>query len=187
MSLEDLTTGELLAKAKEMEKSSSLFNELLNDPKTRAKALALVKEKRPNMPIPELDAAAEAKELVAAERAEREKLEAKIREEAITRDIKESRERVKKQYDLTDADVLEVEKIMLDKDAPIANWDGAAKVFKASKQQATPTPSVLTDRTLDMPDKAIWAGGIGNKVMLDKIGMKEAVKAANEFRGGKAA
>jgi hypothetical protein len=37
-----------------------------------------------------------------------------------------------------------------------------------------------------MPEKSVWAAGIGNKQALNKIAMEEAYKAANEFRAGNA-
>jgi hypothetical protein len=40
----------------------------------------------------------------------------------------------------------------------------------------------MAPKTWDMPEKDVWAAGIGNKMQLDKIALQEAYKAANEFR-----
>ena len=66
--------------------------------------------------------------------------------------------------------------------------DGAAvKVWKASKQLATPTPSAYEVPTFTMPDKDVWAPGIGNPGKLDKIFRDEMYNALKEIRSGKVA
>lgn len=184
-SLEDLTPGQLLDHARAMQQRTALFDPLMQDPDTRGEVLRVMRKKFPNMPIPELDAQHAAEKLVATEREERVKLEAKLQEESIERRLSEQRTQVKAKHGLTDADLSEVEKIMTDKDAPVPNWEGAVRVFKASRVQATPTPATLEPRVYDMPAKETWAGGIGNKARLDKIAMKEATSAANDIISGR--
>lgn len=178
-SLEHLTTEQL-------QESTRLLHTLLNSPDTREATLRLIKKKN-GVPIPEIDAKDSVMAEVAAERAERLKLEARLQERDIMDRIEKERARVKKDHSLTDADVLEVEKLMIDKDAPIPSYAAAAKVFQASKQIAQPTTHQLKPNTWDMPEKDVWAAGIGNKQALNKIAMNEAYKAMNEFRanGGK--
>jgi len=175
-SLENMTTEQL-------QESTRLLHTLLNSSDTREQTLRLIKKKN-GVPIPEIDAKDAVLAEVATERAERLKLEARLQEREILDRIKEERVRVKEQNNLSDADVLEVEKLMIDKDAPIPNYAAAAKVYKASKQIAQPTTHQLKPNTWDMPEKDVWAAGIGNKMALNKIALEEAYKASNEFRSG---
>jgi len=165
--------------------STKLFHSLLNSPDTREQTLRLIKKKS-GTSIPEIDAKDSVLAEVQVERAERQKLEARIQEREIMDRIEKERLRVKNDYKLSDSDVIEVEKLMTDKDAPIPNYAAAAKVYNASKQIAAPTSSALQPKTWDMPEKDIWAAGIGNKQQLDKIAINEAYKAMNEFRAGTA-
>jgi hypothetical protein len=183
-SLEDYTPAELLEHARTLERSNGLFNTLMNDPETRSETLALVKKKNPNMSIPELDVKAQVELAVAKEREEREKTDARLREMEMRERLNAQRDRVKSQYELTDADVLEVEKLMTDKDAPIPHYDAAVKVYQASRAQATPTSSQLQVKTFDMPSKDTWGRGVGDKMALDRAFKEEAYKAVNELRGG---
>jgi len=98
--------------------------------------------------------------------------------------IEKERSRVKSDYNFNDADVAAVEKLMVDKDAPIPSYAAAAKVYKASQQLAAPTSHALKPNTWEMPEKDVWAGGIGNKMNLNKIALEEAYKARNEFLSG---
>lgn len=173
-SLESMTTEQL-------QESTRLLHTLLNSPDTREDTLRLIKKKN-NVPIPELDAKDAVLAEVTKEREARLKLEAQLQERDILARIEKEREKVKQTYQLTDSDVAEVEKLMVDKDAPIPNYSAAAKVYKASKQVAEPTTHLLKPNVYDMPEKSIWAPGIGNKQALNKIALEEAYKAANEFR-----
>lgn len=178
-SLENLTQAQ-------MQESTRLLHTLLNSADTREDALRLIKKKT-NVPIPEIDSKDAVIAAVAREAEERKKLEARLQEREILERIEKERARVKSEHNLTDADVAEVEKLMVDKEAPIPSYAAAAKVYRASKQLAQPTTHLLTPKTFDMPEKSVWAGGIGNKMQLNKIALEEAYKAANEFRaaGGK--
>lgn len=175
-SLENMTTEQL-------QESTRLLHTLLNSPDTREATLRLIKKKTGQV-MPEIDAADSVRGDIAKEREERQKLEARIQEREIMDRIEKERAKVKKDHELSDADVLEVEKLMVDKDAPIPSYAAAAKVYKASKQVAEPTSHMLKPRTWDMPEKDVWAAGIGNKQALNKIALEEAYKASNEFRQG---
>jgi hypothetical protein len=185
--LEDMTPEEILAHTRSLETSVELFDTLLNDPVTRRDTLKALKSKKPNMTIPEIDTANEIETRIAAEREERQKLEVRVRDNEIRDRINAERKRVMNTHDLSEDQMLEVEKIMVDPTAPIPHYDAAAKVFKASLVQATPTSAVLVPRTFDMPNKDIWAGGVGSKPRLDKIALEQATAALNEIRGNKAA
>jgi hypothetical protein len=186
-SLEDLTVPELLATARAATEKSQLFDTILSDPATRKEALALVKKRNPNMPIPELDAENAASAAVAEERKEREKLEARMRESEMRERIAAQRTTVRDKYKLTDADLLEVEKIMTDETAPIPHYDAAVKVWRAQKSQAVPTSSNISPPVYEMPTKDVWKSGIGNNANLNKVAMKLGYDAWNEIRAGKVA
>lgn len=173
-SLENMTTEQL-------QESTRLLHTLLNSSDTREATLRLIKKKN-GVPIPEIDAKDSVLAEVATERGERLKLEARLQERDIMDRIEKERAKVKAAHNLTDADVLEVEKLMIDKEAPIPSYAAAAKVYKASQQVAQPTPYQLKPNTWDMPEKSVWAPGIGNKQALNKIALEEAYKAMNEFR-----
>lgn len=177
-SLENMTTEQL-------QESTRLLHTLLNSSDTREQTLRLIKKKTGNA-IAEIDAKDAVLAEVATERSERLKLEARLQERDIMDRIEKERARVKQSHNFTDADVLEVEKLMVDKDAPIPSYAAAAKVFQASKQIAQPTTHQLKPNTWDMPEKDVWAAGIGNKQALNKIALEEAYKASNEFRLGAA-
>ena len=187
MSLEDLSHEELLAHAKRSDEQARLFRTLIDSPETRGRALALVKEKNPTMPIPEIDAQAEIDKKLAAEREARQKLEQEMRERDVRDRIDRERARCMKAYELTEVDMNEVEKIMTDEKAPIPHYDAACKVYKASKVQATPTPALLKPPKWDMPEKDVWAPGVGNRTKLNEIALTEAYRALNEITSGKAA
>lgn len=187
MSLEDLSHEELLAHAKKSDEQARLFRTLIDSPDTRPRALALVKEKNPTMPIPEIDAQAAMDAKIAEERKAREKLEQDMRERDVRDRIDRERARCMKAYELTEADMDEVEKIMTDEKAPIPHYDAACKVYKASKVQATPTPALLNPPKWEMPEKDVWAPGVGNRTKLNEIALGEAYRAFNEIRSGKVA
>ena len=173
-SLENMTTEQL-------QESTRLFHSLLNSPDTREATLRLIKKKTGQV-MPEIDAADSVRGDIAKEREARQALEARIQEREIMDRIEKERTRVKKDHQLSDADVAEVEKLMVDKDAPIPSYAAAAKVYKASKQVAEPTAGLARSTTYSMPEKDVWAPGIGNKMALNKIAIDEAYKAQQEFR-----
>lgn len=187
MSLEDLTVDQLLARARAMEPSAALFNTLVNNPETREEALKLVRRADPKRPIPELDASEKMEKRLEEERAERAKLEERIRDGEIRGRLDKERARVMKQYTLDDAEMLEVEKIMTREDAPIPHYDAAAKVYKAEKQLAKPTTAAIADFSFKMPEDKRWAKGIGSNANLNRVAMEIAAETLNEVRGGKAA
>lgn len=174
VSLENFTQAQL-------EESTRLFQTLLSSKDTRETMLRAIK-KTTGQSIPEIDARDAVSAEVATERGERQKLEARLQERDIMERIERERGRVKTEHGFNDEDVKAVEALMIDKDAPIPSYAAAAKVYKASKQIAQPTTHQLQPKTWDMPEKDVWAAGIGNKQALDKIALNEAYKAANEFR-----
>jgi hypothetical protein len=187
MSLEDLTTDQLLARARQTEGSQTLIETLSRDPRTREMLQRAMKTINPALVIPEIDAT----DKVRAEIAERDKRIAALETQQLERDaaqrVRDRREAIKVKYRLTDADVAEVEKLMTDKDDPIPTHDAAARVYLASRTPSTPTHSSAgpIDRTYQMPEKDVWGPGIGNPAKLNRIAMDEAFSAWNDIRAGK--
>lgn len=185
--LEEMSVNELVDEHRKALEKNRLFDTLMSDPDTRREALGLIKKKNPAMPIPELDAAERSEAALAVERERATKAEERIRNLEIGARLDKERERVMKQYGLSDAGLMEVEKLMTDKDAPIPHYDAAAKVYLASQRQAEPSSSTLAVQTFDMPDKSTWGRGVGNKMSLDKVFREKAYEAVNAVRSGKAA
>lgn len=193
VTLEDMTVDQLLAHAKGLQSQASLMSALTSDPATREGVQRLIKQKFPTSSIPEIDAKDAVRAEIKTERDARIALENKIREDEIRRRLTDQRKQVMSDHNLTEADMIEVEKMMTRDVDPIPTYNGAALVYKASKISALPTPSNFTPPTFEMPDKDTWAGGMmsnapgggGTKARLDRIGMNEAYKAMGELFGGK--
>jgi hypothetical protein len=187
--LEDLTVDQLLATAKQMQGSHNLVETLSKNPETRESLLRLMKKIEPTRVIPEIDSVDHVRAELAADRDRVNKLEEKY----IERDLRErlERERAKAQSDfkLTDADMIEVQKLMTSENANerIPSYNAAARVVAASKVNAVPTSIGAKPPVFEMPDKDVWGPGIGNKAKLDKIGLEQAFVAWNEVTGAKAA
>jgi ABC-type Fe3+/spermidine/putrescine transport system ATPase subunit len=183
ISLEDLTTDQLLAHARQLQTSHDTMAAIAADPALRGDLQALLKKKNPALVIPELDA----KHAVAEELKQRDermsKIELDILQERTKRRLEEERATVKAKYHLSDTDIVEVEKLMTDEDPNkrIPTYESAARVYKAERTQTRPTPSSLTPNTFEMPEKDVWSAGIGSKAALDKIALSEAYKAWNEI------
>jgi hypothetical protein len=111
---------------------------LSDNPDTRKSFLGLVKAADPSASIPELDISNQITSAVAEERSKREALENKIMERDARDNVINRREAIKKSKGLSDEDVAEVEKIMVEKG--ISNHDTAAEFMVAQRQSAKPTP-----------------------------------------------
>lgn len=186
-SLEDLTTDQLLARARELEGLDTLVKGLARNPETREMVQRAIKKANPNVSIPELDSNDKVLAAVATEREERLKLERSIQERDIRDRLEKQRAGIISRHKLTEADMVEVEKLMTREVDPIPTYEGAALVYKASRQSATPTPANFAPPTFTMPEQDVWGKGIGNKAALDKIAMNEAFSAWNEIASGKVA
>ena len=184
-SLEDLTVDQLRAHAESLEGDATLFRTLAKNPETREILQGAIKKVSPTTSIPEFDAKQQIRAELNTEREERLKLERKIMERDARDNVRERRSAIKEKYKLTDSDVAEVEKMMVeDKEV---NWthDAAARVYLASRNSPTPTPAVFSPPTYDMPEKDVWGPGIGNPARLNKIAIEEGYKAWNEILSGK--
>lgn len=193
MSLEDLTIDqlrEIATKAAQMEPAYNLVQQLGKDPEGRSMLQRWAKKKNPNLSIPEVDTEDRIMKAVAEEKEAREKLEAKIQEDAIRARVEGERKRVKEKYGLNDDDMKSVEKLMVKSDdnpEPIPYYDAAARLYIGSRTPSTPTPSSFMPPTYSMPEGKVWGKGIGNAAELNRIAMDQAYQAFNEIRGGKVA
>jgi len=185
-SLEDLTVDELLAHAKRLEPAANLFQALQSDPGTRETLQRAIKKIAPQTSIPEIDARDAVSAEIKTERDARLALEQKIMERDIRDRLEKQRASIISKHSLSEADMAEVEKLMTREVDPIPTYEGAALVYKASKQSATPTPASFQRPVFEMPEKDVWGAGIGNKAKLDRIGLNEAYKAMEELGLGKA-
>ena len=186
-SLENLTTDQLLAHARQLEGSHELMQTLMKDPAAREMMQRGLKKLRPELSIPEIDAKDAIRAELDEERKERQALQKQITEDRVRARLEAQRAKAKSDYKLTDADMAEVEKLMVDPENPIPTYDAAARVHAASKKTGTPTPVTLSAPTYEMPEKDVWGKGIGNKAMLDKIATQEAYAALNDIMAGKVA
>jgi hypothetical protein len=185
--LEDLPIEQLLAHAKATESSHTLLRSLTSNPETRESLQRLIKKVQPNLSIPEIDAKDSVREEIKTEREARLALEQKILERDVRDRLEKQKLAVKRDFNLTDDDLLEVEKLMVRAEDPIPTYRGAAQVFAASRQSALPTPASYQRPTFQMPEKEVWAGGIGSPAKLNKIAMDEAYNAMGEIMSGKVA
>lgn len=186
-SLENMTTDQLLEFAQQTSASHNLLNTLMNDPDARPFIQRRLKALNPKLVIPEIDAVDAVTAQIVAERGERLKLEQQLRERDVRDRLERERAKIKQTYGLSDADVIEVEKLMTAEHDPIPTYDAAARVYKASLMTAVPTAASLRAPTYDMPETEVWGKGIGNKAALDKIAVNEAWAALNDIRAGKVA
>ena len=186
-SLEDLSVDQLLAETRRLQGSDALLKTLLSDPTSREAAQRALKKANPTLSIPELDAVEKVRAEMEPDRKRLAELEKELIEQRTKDRLERSRSDIKTKYKLTDADVAEVEKLMVAEVDPIPSYDAAARVFVASKRDATPTPAVLMPPTYSMPESEVWGKGIGNKAALDKAAINEAYAAFNDIRQGKVA
>ena len=186
-SLEDLTTDQLLAHARNLEASHNLMQTLLKDPVSREQVQRKIKELNPGVSIPEIDAKDAMRAELEVERNERIALQKQITEDRVRVRLEKQRSDAKVKYKLSEADMAEVEKLMVDPTDPIPTYEAAARVHAASKQTAPPTAASLRSPQFEMPESDVWGKGIGNKAALDRIATNEAVAALADIRSGKVA
>jgi len=187
MSLEDLTTDQLLQRARQTESSHNLLSTLLNDPASREMIQRQMKKANPSLSIPEIDAKDAVMNEVNGTRKQIQELEARILERDVRERLERDRAAVKTKYKLNEADINAIEGLMTDQNNPIPTYDAAARVHVASKQTAVPTPSSIVPQVYEMPERDVWGKGIGNPAELNKIALREAYEALNDIKAGKVA
>ena len=135
---------------------------LLDDQSTRHNFLGMVKQKNARLSIPEIDIPAAINAQLAEERAKREALEAKIRENDVRAEIEKKRMAIRSKG-IAESEVAEVEKLMVERS--IGDHNTAAEFFLAQKRMATPTPpSGKSYESLTLPkiDASKYNGNMRN-------------------------
>lgn len=185
VSLEDLTSDQLLATARQLQANSNLLTQLTSNPKTREMVQRAIKLANPDIVIPEIDAADSIRAELAAEREARLAAERKYEEDKIRERLEKEHAAVQAEFKLTDEQMTAVYKLMQDERLPSARI--AARLYVAQTQPSVPTSRTIEPPVFSMPEKDIWGKGIGNKAALDKIATEQAYSALNEIRGGRMA
>lgn len=125
-----------------------LAKELSDDPKTRKQFLRLAKEKRPNIPFPEIEIEDQTNEVVTKAMKEIDDLKGKLAERDGQDKLDKIRQRListGKASSLEDVDA--IEKVMVEK--KIADHEVAADYWKWMNQAATPTAPNLHTGLMD--------------------------------------
>ena len=123
-----------------------LAQELAEDPATREQFLRLTKQKRQNLTIDAIDIKDEVRAEIAKIREEKAALEARLREKDALEELERRRQSlVKKGKAKSDEDVVEIEKVMLEKG--ITNHETAAEYFDYMKRAAAPTSIQAFDKS----------------------------------------
>lgn len=137
---------------------AGLAKGLSENPKTRTKFLHMMKEADPSLSIPEIDTMVRLNAAVKPHLEKIDKLSNQIAERDIRDTIKERRAALAKDKGLSDADIKDVEKLMIDKG--IQNHDTAAEFFIAQRNSAPPTPTTFSQPAIPRPDMKEMGGNI---------------------------
>jgi hypothetical protein len=118
---------------------AALMSQLAETPETRKDILRLTKKIRPGLTVPELEIEENTNNALSQMRAENEALKAKFQQREAVENLEKRRQELVKKGLASEADVPEIEKIMLEK--KIADHETAAEYHNWMKQAAKPTPS----------------------------------------------
>jgi hypothetical protein len=147
---------------------------LAENPATRKEVLRLTKKVRPDVPIPELDIEEATTNAVSMANRRVEELEAKLRDRDALEELEKRRAKVLKNGLASEADIPEIEKVMLEKG--ITNHEAAAEYWQWMKQSAAPTPSGYNPNTMSKFDLSkYWKNPVTGA-------RDEAAKALAELR-----
>jgi len=174
MSLEGMTADQIEALA-------NLTKSLSENPKTRLKLQALVKEAHPDASTPELDGALAMRELaVKQEEVQKEFEQYKAEQEARQKEMQEWAE-VVGAGDCKYEDIPQITEFMTSNG--IMNKKFGAKSWSQSKALAE--PSSVNVRSFEMPSSFIDKFKNGGSKGLNQMARDEAMLALQEFRAGK--
>lgn len=125
-----------------------LARELVEDPKTRKQFLRLTKEKRPNVPIPEIEIEDSTNTALNAALKKVQTLEDKLAERAALDNLDDRRRKLIDEGKARDMkDVTEIEKIMVEK--KIADHESAADYWHWMNEAAKPSAPVFHTGVMD--------------------------------------
>jgi Sec-independent protein translocase protein TatA len=168
MSLEDVSY-------EQRDQLAALMRELSDNPATRKEVLRLTKKIKPDLVIPELEIEETTNSAVSEARKELDGLKAQLAQRQAEEDLEKRRNSlIRKGLAQSDADVEEIEKVMLEK--KIADHDTAAEYWQWMKQSAAPTPTGYNPSAVSKFDL--------NKYYKNPVGAArdEAAKALQELR-----
>jgi hypothetical protein len=133
MSLEDISL-------EQRDELALLAKQLAENPSTRKDFLRMTKKVKPDLPIPELEMQDYTEQKMSDMENRLMASENKLREKEAREELDKRRQSlIRKGLARDDADVEQIEKIMLEKN--ISNHETAAEYFDWMKQAAEPTPS----------------------------------------------
>ena len=170
-SLEDLPQGT-------RDELALLARELSDNPATRKKFLALTREIKPDMPMPELDIENRISAIEASANDRVSKLEGQLSEEAMRKELQRRRDALKASGKASsDEDIEAIEKLMLEKG--IQSHETAADYFDWMKQAAKPSPVAYNRNVIDPGAKTQLSPYWKNPV---NAARDEAQRAFTDFR-----
>ena len=155
---------------------ATLAKAQLDNPKTRHHFLQNSKVVNPDVSIPEVDIPLQMKAMMAESQKVIGLQNDEIARMKMERDIDKRREGLMKKHNLSENDVTEVEKMMLEKQ--IASHDTAAEFYLSQQKSAAPTPSMFS--TNSMPKIDLKAQGVQN---MGQWARNEAGRVIDELRG----
>jgi len=170
-SLEDLTP-------EARDELAMLARELAENPSTRKDLLRLTKKLKPNVPIPEIEIEDATASAVSAAEQRVAQLENRLLEKEALEDLNRRRNALmRKGLVESEADIAEVEKIMLEKG--ITSHETAAEHARFLKEQAAATPSVYNRNVFDQDTQTTLSSYWKNPQMAARV---EAAKAMQDLR-----
>jgi len=146
---------------------------LTDNPKTRAHTLALMKHADPSLNIPEIDIPNRMAGVAKAATDRIQKLEDDIMRRDLQERIRERRSSIVKSGMVSESEVPEVEKLMLEKG--ISNHETAAEFYASQKKAAAPTPGTFGQPLMPKPDLKAMGGNIS------QWARSEAQRAITDF------
>lgn len=153
-----------------------LAKSLSDNPKTRKQFLGLMKSADPTMNIPEIDIPNQVGTALNEGLKRLQAMENKLSENELRADITKRRNSIVKSGLVTEEEVSEVEKLMLEKG--ISSHETAAQFFASQKQSAAPTPGSFGQPLMPKPDLKAMGGNINQWARSEATSaMAELIKA----------
>jgi hypothetical protein len=149
---------------------SQLLDALYNDPKYRPQILQAIKDKYPQVRIPEVDAREEAVRMVEPMQEKIDQLQTQLAE----RDLRASHKDIKERHGLDDQQWAEVQDLAVKRQ--VGDLDAAVTLYNAERLSAFPRYAPTPIRQPDM--KGLWKNPQG-------WAREEAYKVLNEFDAAK--
>ena len=135
-----------------------LSKSLSDNPKTRKAFLGLMKAADPTMNIPEVDIPNQVGAALQEGLKRLEKVENRMSQREIEGEIMKRRNAIVSSGLVSEAEVPEVEKLMLEKG--ISTHETAAQFFASQKKSAAPTPGTFGQPLIPKPDMKAMGGNI---------------------------